>query len=74
MISDGAGKVNLSQDLLDVKLPSRDLSTPSSDSLRGRGIEERMEKYVHSIATSSAREELGKPEMKIFEVGRKWSH
>ena len=65
---DGASKASISQDLLDVKLPSRDIATPASESLSRMGIQERIEKYAHSSVTSLVRDELGSLESKINQV------
>ncbi|CAK8677709.1 unnamed protein product [Clavelina lepadiformis] len=60
--------VGLSQDLLDIKLPERDVTTPhtsSGDAFRQRGLDERIDKYSHTVVSSIVRDELGNIESKF---------
>lgn len=61
-------KVDISQDLLDIRLPSRDVSTAASDSMRERGLQARIDKYTKATTSANVREELGSVEEKMMKV------
>jgi len=55
---------SVADDLLDLKLPDRDVASP----FHQRAVEERMTKYSHAAISSTVRDELGSIEEKMGSV------